>query len=177
MSRIGKRAISIPAKTEVTMSGTLLTVKGPKGTLSKEVHPYISVVVEGQEVTVSPKNETRLAKALWGTFASHMKNMLKGVNEPYVKKLILEGIGYRMAVAGTELTLSVGFSHQVKMALPEGVTALVEKNELTLTSCDKEVLGQFAANVRAVKKPEPYKGKGFRYSNEVILRKQGKKAS
>jgi large subunit ribosomal protein L6 len=177
MSRIGKRAIPVPAKTEVSVAGSTLTVKGPKATLVKEVHPHISIVVEGSEVTVSPKNDTRLAKALWGTYASHLKNMMKGASEPYVKKLILEGIGYRMAVAGTELTLSVGFSHQVKMQLPEGVSAVVEKNELTLTGSDKEVLGQFAANVRAVKKPEPYKGKGFRYSDEVILRKQGKKAS
>lgn len=177
MSRIGKRAIAIPAKTEVTVSGSTLTVKGPKATLTKEIHPHIAIVVEGNEVTVSPMNDTRLAKALWGTFASHLKNMLHGATEPYVKKLILDGIGYRMAVAGQELTLSVGFSHQVKMPLPEGITALVEKNELTLTGCDKEVLGQFAANVRSVKKPEPYKGKGFHYSTEIVRRKQGKKAS
>jgi large subunit ribosomal protein L6 len=177
MSRIGKRAIQIPAKTEVTVSGSTLTVKGPKGVLAKEIHPHVSIVADASSVTVSPKNDTRLAKALWGTYASHVKNMLHGVNEQYVKKLILDGIGYRMAVAGTELTLSVGFSHQVKMSLPQGVEAKVEKNELTLSSSDKEVLGQFAANVRAVKKPEPYKGKGFHYSDEVILRKQGKKAS
>jgi large subunit ribosomal protein L6 len=103
--------------------------------------------------------------------------MIAGVNKAYVKKLILEGIGYRMAVSGNTLTLSIGFSHQVPMTIPEGITATVEKTELTLTGIDKEVLGQFAANVRAQKKPEPYKGKGFRYSDETILRKQGKKAS
>lgn len=177
MSRIGKRAITIPAKTDVTVSDAVLTVKGPQATLTKEVHPYVAIAVEDGAVTVRPTNETRLAKALWGTYASHLKNMLRGVTQPYTKKLILEGIGYRIALAGRELTLSVGFSHPVKMTLPEGITGTVEKNELTLTGADKEVLGQFAANVRAVKKPEPYKGKGFRYSNEVILRKQGKKAS
>jgi large subunit ribosomal protein L6 len=177
MSRIGKRAIEIPAKTEVTVAGSTLTVTGPKATLTKEIHPSIAMVVDGSSVTVSPKNDTRLAKALWGTYASHLRNMLQGATEPYTKKLILDGIGYRMAVAGNELTLSVGYSHQVKMPLPNGVSAIVEKNELTMTCSDKEVLGQFAANVRAVKKPEPYKGKGFHYSDEVILRKQGKKAS
>jgi large subunit ribosomal protein L6 len=177
MSRIGKRPIPIPAKAEVTVSGSTLLVKGPLGILRKTVHPYVAVMSDGKEVTVTPKNDTRLAKALWGTYASHVKNMLAGVEKPYTKKLVLDGIGYRMALAGSELTLSVGFSHPVKMNLPEGVTAVVEKNELTLTGMDKEVLGQFAANVRAVKKPEPYKGKGFHYSDEVILRKQGKKAA
>jgi large subunit ribosomal protein L6 len=98
------------------------------------------------------------------------------VNEPYTKKLILDGIGYRMAMSGNTLTLNVGFSHQVDMELPEGITATIEKNELTISGIDKEVVGQFAANVRAVKKPEPYKGKGFHYSDEIVLRKQGKKA-
>jgi len=177
MSRIGKRPITIPQKTEVTVSGSTLSVKGPQGTLTKEVHPHIAITVAGQQVTVAPKNDTRLARTLWGTFASHVTNMLRGVNEPYTKKLILDGVGYRMAVSGKELKLNVGFSHSVLMVIPESVTATVEKNELTLSSSDKEALGQFAANVRAVKKPEPYKGKGFHYSDEVILRKQGKKAA
>jgi large subunit ribosomal protein L6 len=177
MSRIGKRPIEIPQKTEVTVSGSTLTVKGPLGVLTKEIHPHIGVSVEGTIVTVSPKNETRLAKALWGTFASHVKNMLQGVNEVYVKKLVLDGVGYRMALTGNNLTLNVGFSHQVIMPLPEGIKAEIEKNILTISGVDKEVVGQFAANVRAKKKPEPYKGKGFHYDDEVILRKQGKKAA
>jgi large subunit ribosomal protein L6 len=177
MSRIGKRPITIPAKTEITVSDGVLTVKGPLGVLTKEVHPYVSIFVENNEITVSPKNETRLARALWGTFASHIKNMIKGVNELYKKKLILDGVGYKMAVAGNDLTLSVGYSHKVIMPVPEGLTATVEKNELTIAGVDKDAVGQFSANVRAKKKPEPYKGKGFHYSDEVILRKQGKKAS
>jgi len=176
MSRIGKRPIEIPAKTEVSISGDVVTVKGPLGTLNKEVHPHIAVAVEDNKVVVTPKNETRLAKALWGTFASHIQNMIQGVNEKYSKKLILDGIGYRMAVSGNKVTLNVGFSHQVDMELPEGVEAVVEKNELTISGIDKDAVGQFAANVRAVKKPEPYKGKGFHYDDEVVLRKQGKKA-
>lgn len=177
MSRIGKRPIEIPKNTEVAVSGNVVTVKGPQGSVAKEIHPYISIAVEGNTVTVSPKNETRLAKALWGTFASHVQNMCKGVNEPYKKKLILDGVGYRMAVSGNTITLSVGFSHKVDVTVPEGLTASVEKNELTITGVDKDAVGQFAANIRAIKKPEPYKGKGFHYSDEVILRKQGKKAS
>ena len=176
MSRIGKRPIEIPQKTEVTVSGSILSVKGPLGTIEKEVHPHIAVSVEKGVVTVKPKNETRLGKALWGTYASHVKNMLRGVNKVYTKKLILDGVGYRMALAGNDLTLSVGFSHQVIMPIPEGITAVVEKNVLTISGIDKEVVGQFTANVRAKKKPEPYKGKGFHYDDEIILRKQGKRA-
>ncbi|MBP9760198.1 MAG: 50S ribosomal protein L6 [Candidatus Pacebacteria bacterium] len=177
MSRIGKRAIVIPAKTEVSVADGVLTVKGPKGTLTKGIHPFVSIEAGDKEVLVSPKNETRLAKALWGTYASHLKNMQKGVNEEFKKKLVLDGIGFRMAVSGKSLTLNIGFSHPVVMDIPEGITALVEKNELTLTGIDKELVGQFSANVRAKKKPEPYKGKGFHYSDEIVIRKQGKKAS
>lgn len=176
MSRIGKRPIPIPANTEVKVADGVLTVKGPKGELTKPLHDSVKVEVNEKEVVVSPQNETRLAKALWGTYASHVKNMVAGVNEEYSKKLVLDGIGYRMAVSGKELTLNVGFSHPVVMEVPEGITATIEKNELTIAGIDKEVVGQFSANVRAKKKPEPYKGKGFHYSDEVILRKQGKKA-
>lgn len=177
MSRIAKKPIVLSPKVEVSVANSIVTVKGPLGTLTKDVHPYISIEVADGKVTVTPKNETHLAHALWGTFGSHIKNMTKGVEKPYVKKLILDGIGYRMAVAGKNLTLTVGFSHPVIMAIPEGITAVVEKNELTLTGIDKELVGQFAANVRTQKKPEPYKGKGFHYSDETILRKQGKKAA
>jgi large subunit ribosomal protein L6 len=177
MSRIAKRPIAIPAKTEVSVSGSTVTVKGPLGELSKDFHSAVGIEVKDGEVHVTTKNDSHLANALSGTFASHIKNMLAGVNKAYVKKLILDGIGYRMAVSGSTLTLSVGFSHPVVMKIPEGVTAVVEKTELTLSGIDKEVLGQFAANVRAQKKPEPYKGKGFHYSDETILRKQGKKAA
>lgn len=177
MSRIGKRPISIPAKTTVSVTDGVLSVQGPLGTLTKEVHPDVSITVVENEVTVAPTSGTRLAKALWGTYASHVKNMLAGVNKEFSKKLILDGIGYRMSVTGKDLTLSVGYSHPVVLKLPEGINATVEKNELTLSGIDKELVGQFAADVRAKKKPEPYKGKGFHYSDEVILRKQGKKAA
>lgn len=177
MSRLGKRPIVIREKTDVSVADGMLTVKGPKGVLTKQIHPQVSIEVSEGTVKISPKNDSKVARALWGTFASHVQNMIAGVNEEYKKKLILDGIGFRMAVSGTDLTLTVGFSHPVVMRVPEGLTAAVEKNELTISGVDKEAVGQFAANVRAVKKPEPYKGKGFHYSDEVILRKQGKKAS
>jgi large subunit ribosomal protein L6 len=177
MSRIGKRPIEIPKNTEVSVAGMVLTVKGPKGVLTKDIHPHVAIEVSGNEVTVSPKNTTRSAYALWGTFASHVKNMMQGVTEGFSKKLVLDGIGFRMAVQGTAINLNIGFSHPVVVAIPEGITAVVEKNELTISGASKEAVGQFAADVRALKKPEPYKGKGFHYSDEVILRKQGKKSS
>ena len=176
MSRKGKKPIEIPEKTEVTVSDGVLTVKGPLGELKRDIHPYVEISVGDGEVTVAPKNDTRLARALWGTFASHVLNMCEGVNKEYSKKLILDGVGFKMAVTGKDLTLNVGYSHQVIMPIPEGITATVEKNELTISGIDKDVVGQFSADVRAKKKPEPYKGKGFHYDDEVILRKQGKKA-
>ena len=176
MSRIGKKPIELPANTEVSVSGSVLTVKGPLGELKRDIHPYVEIKVEGKEVTVTPKNETRLAQSLWGTFASHVQNMCDGVNKEFSKKLILDGVGFKMAVTDRDLTLNIGFSHKVIMPMPEGINATLEKNELTISGIDKDVVGQFAANVRAKKKPEPYKGKGFHYDDEVILRKQGKKA-
>lgn len=176
MSRIGKQAVAIPEKTSVTVDAGVLTVQGPHGALSKEIHPQVDIEVSEEGVQVTPKNDSQLARALWGTFASHLHNMVQGVNTPFSKKLVLEGVGYRVELRGSELVLNVGYSHPVVMPLPEGITATVEKNEITIAGIDKEAVGQFAAEVRAKKKPEPYKGKGLRYDNEVILRKQGKKA-
>jgi large subunit ribosomal protein L6 len=175
MSRLAKKPISV-GKAEVSVAGGLLTVKGAKATLTKRVHPSVSIEVESGEVKISPKNSSRLAKALTGTFASHLKNMVQGVDTPYVKKLILEGVGYRVELKGKQLVFTVGFSHTVALTIPEDVTATVEKNLITLTSANKESVGQFAADIRGVKPPEPYLGKGIRYEGEVIRRKQGKKA-
>lgn len=154
----------------------MLTVKGSKGTLTKSVHPSVAIAVENGQVTITPRDRSRLAKALTGTYASHVKNMVQGVETPFMKKLILEGVGYKMEVKGKEVVLTVGFSHTVPLAIPEDVTATAEKNVLKLESVNKESVGQFAANIRRVKPPEPYLGKGIRYEGEVILRKQGKKA-
>lgn len=175
MSRLAKKPISV-GKTAVTVAGGVLSVKGTKGTLTKRVHPSIDVAVGETGVMVTPKNSSRLAKALTGTFASHVKNMVQGVETPYMKKLILEGVGYKVELKGKELVLTVGLSHTVPLAIPEDVTVVVEKNNVTFTSVNKESVGQFAANVRRVKPPEPYLGKGIRYDNEVVRRKQGKKA-
>jgi len=177
MSRIGKQPIEIPTGTEVTISEGILTVKGKGGELSKKLHEDVTVKVEGTEVVVTPANETRQAQALWGTFASHVRNMVTGVNEPYTKKLSVEGVGYKVALEGSKIVLNVGFSHQVEVVIPEGVEVEVEKNVISIKGANKEVVGQFAANVRAVKKPEPYKGKGIRYSDEVVRRKEGKRAA
>lgn len=177
MSRIGKKAIPVPAGTEVKISGDSISVKGKGGELTRPLHSAVSVVLENNEVTVSPKGKTRLARALWGTYAAHVKNMISGVNEPFTKKLSVEGIGYRAEVSGTNVKLQVGFSHPVVVAVPQGVSVTVEKNLITVAGADKDKVGQFAASLRLIKKPEPYKGKGIRYEGEVVRMKQGKKVA
>jgi len=176
MSRLGKNPISIPSGVEVTFAEGVLTVKGNKGTLTRTLdEKHVGVEVANGQVTLTPK-KTDVAPALWGTYASHIKNMITGVTEGFTKVLEIEGVGYRAEIKGTNLVLNMGFSHPVEMAVPEGITATVEKNTINLTSVDKEALGQFAANVRKVRPPEPYKGKGIKYQGEHIIRKQGKKA-
>ncbi len=178
MSRIGKQTVNIPSGTEVKLSGTVLTVKGPKGTLTRDFPGMVTININGNEITFTPnKIGDRTVNALWGTYASHVKNMVIGVNEGYSKKLILEGVGFKSEVAGSLLNLALGFSHPVKVQIPERLTVTAEKNNITITGIDKELVGQFSASVRAMKKPEPYKGKGFHYSDEVVRRKQGKKAA
>lgn len=179
MSRIGKQPVTIPEKTEVSVSDTSVSVKGPLGTLSRQLHKAISVAVEEGKVIVTPTNTTKQSQALWGTYTSHIKNMVMGVNQAFEKKLIVEGIGYRVNLSdspsGKSLELIVGYSHPVVLEVPEGTTVTVEKNIITVLGSDKEKVGQFAAEIRATKKPEPYKGKGIRYEGEVVRRKQGKK--
>ncbi|KKW47727.1 50S ribosomal protein L6 [Candidatus Kaiserbacteria bacterium RIFCSPHIGHO2_02_FULL_59_21] len=177
MSRIGKRAIPIPAGTEVSVADSNVTVKAKGGTLQRSIHPDVAISVANGEVSVSPARETRLARALWGTYAAHVRNMIAGVNQPFVKKLQIEGIGFRADIAGTQLKLMVGYSHPVLIAVPEGLAVAVEKNVISISGADKEAVGQFAASVRSARKPEPYKGKGIRYEDEVVRRKQGKKAA
>jgi large subunit ribosomal protein L6 len=155
----------------------MITVKGKGGTLTRPLHSAISVKVDGKEVSVTPAQKSRLALALWGTYASHVRNMIAGVNSPFQKKLQIEGIGYKAEVQGKNVKLMLGFSHPVLVAIPEGITTAVEKNMISISGADKDVVGQFAATVRALKKPEPYKGKGIRYVGEVVREKQGKKAA
>jgi len=176
MSRLGKIPVAIPSGVEVSFTDGVLTVKGSKGTLSQSMRKEVEVTVADNEVTLQPAEETKEAHALWGTYAALARNLVTGVTEGFEKKLEIEGVGYRAEAAGDTLTLNVGFSHPVVMKVPEGLTAAVEKNVITITGIDKEAVGQFAANIRKVRKPEPYKGKGIRYQGEYIIRKQGKKA-
>ena len=178
MSRIGKQTVIIPAGTEAKLSGTVFSVKGPKGTLTRDFPGQVTININGSEITFTPNKENdKKVNALWGAYASHVQNMVDGVNTGYTRNLILEGVGYKSDVAGKVLNLALGFSHGVKVNIPEGLTVTAEKNNITISGIDKELVGQFAASIRAMKKPEPYKGKGFRYSDEVIRRKQGKKAA
>lgn len=176
MSRIAKKPITIPEKTEISISGNTLTVKGPKGTLSREFTPDVAIVLDGKELKLSLKEENNETFPIWGTTFSHINNMIKGVNETFTKKLILEGIGYKADVKGTDLVMSLGFSHPVKVPIPNTLKVASDKGIVTISGLNKDEVGQFAANIRALKKPEPYKGKGFRYDDEVIRRKQGKKS-
>ncbi len=176
MSRIGKRAIQIPSGTDISIGTSEFSVKGKGGTLTRALHPAVSITIANGTALVEPKTKTRLARALWGTYAAHVKNMIQGVNNPFVKKLIVEGIGYRVESAGKQLKFSLGFSHPVVLAIPEGLSIAIEKGVVSVSGADKEKVGQFAADIRTLKKPEPYKGKGIRYDDEVIRRKQGKKA-
>jgi large subunit ribosomal protein L6 len=177
MSRIGKQIIEIPKGVEVKKDGVNFTVKGSKGTLSKIFRDDVEVTISENTITLLPKRNDKFSKSLWGTYASHIKNMIAGVETPYQKKLILEGVGFKSEVKGTELHFALGFSHPVIVTIPEGLTATAEKNVITITGIDKELVGSFTASVRALKKPEPYKGKGMRYEDEVIRRKQGKKTA
>lgn len=177
MSRKAKYPVKIADGVTVTATGETLSVKGPLGEVSRPLHALVTVQVADGSVKVDAKNTTKLSRALAGTTAAHIKNMIKGVKEKYVKKLELQGIGYRVEMQGKNLKLLVGFSHPVIVPVPAGVEVSVEKNVITISGIDKEVVGQFAANVRAVKKPEPYKGKGLRYEGEYVRQKQGKKAA
>lgn len=176
MSRLGKTPIEIPKGVEISHADGVVTVKGPKGTLAQPMRSIISVVLENNTIALVPTKDTIEAKALWGTYAALVHNMISGVTEGFNKVLEIEGVGYRADAQGQKLTVNVGFSHPVIIDVPEGITAVVEKNVITISGNDKHAVGQFAANVRKVRKPEPYKGKGIRYQGEHIIRKQGKKA-
>ena len=177
MSRLAKRPIVIPAKTDVSVSAGVVRVKGPKGELSRSLNRLIEVAVGPEGVMVTPKSASIQAKALTGTFAAHVRNMIAGVTEGFSKKLLIEGVGFKWDAQGKTLNLSLGFSHPVAMPIPNGLEVKTEKGTLVVSGIDPELVGQFAADIRALKKPEPYKGKGIRYEGEVIRRKQGKKAA
>ncbi len=177
MSRLAKNIIPVPPTVTVIVVDGMLKVKGPLGELFKPVHTSVTVDVTQDGVQVTANNTTKLARALSGTFASHLKNMISGVTKKFEKKLELQGIGYKVELQGKTMKFQVGFSHPVLMAVPAGIDVGIEKNNISVSGIDKEAVGQFAANVRAVKKPEPYKGKGIRYTGEFVRQKQGKKAA
>lgn len=177
MSRIGKQPITLPDGVTATLSGAVLTVKGPRGALTQQIHADVIVLIDGQTITVNVADPERADnRALWGLFQRLIANMVTGVTAGFTKSLELVGVGYRVAVAGQTITLNVGFSHPVNIELPEGVTAKADKNTLTLEGSDKQVVGELAAQIRRIRKPEPYKGKGIKYVDEVIRRKAGKAA-
>jgi len=177
MSRIGKKPILIPEKVDVKISNGLVVVSGPKGELKRNVHSLIKIEVKDKEIVLNIKNEDdKLEKSLWGTERQLINNMIVGVNEGFSKKLEINGVGYRAATSGKSLTLSVGYSHPVEFKIPEGIDVSVEKNLITVSGIDKQQVGEISAQIRKIRKPEPYKGKGIKYIDEVVIRKAGKQA-
>ncbi|MBU0661533.1 50S ribosomal protein L6 [Patescibacteria group bacterium] len=177
MSRIGKQTIEIPQGVTVSVAEGSVAVKGPKGELNRILNSLVTVVLTDNVVTVDVANkEDKKERALWGTFASHIKNMVIGVTEGFKKQLEINGVGYRVAMQGKDLKVEAGYSHPVIYKMPEGIIASTEKNLITLESSDKELLGRIASEIRSIRKPEPYKGKGIKYVDEVIRRKAGKTA-
>lgn len=176
MSRVGKKPIQIPENVEVKVEDQKVIVKGPQGQLLREVRPEIKVELKEKKILVRLEKEGPKAKAFWGLTRALLANMVKGVSEGFEKKLEIEGLGFRAALAGEDLELSLGFSHPLKIKAPEGIKFSVEKNVITVSGIDKEKVSQLAAQIRKVKPPEPYKGKGIRYLGEVIKKKAGKKA-
>ncbi|MFH0804862.1 MAG: 50S ribosomal protein L6 [Patescibacteria group bacterium] len=175
MTRVGSKPIPVPAGVTVTISGFTVSVKGPKGTLEQQFHPAVIITPGQDQVVVSVQNpDEKSSRELWGLWRMLVANMVEGVTKGYAKQLEINGVGFRAAVASRKLTLQVGFSHPVELTVPEGLEAKVEKNTITISGIDKQKVGQFAAHVRNVKKPEPYKGKGIKYAGEVIRRKAGK---
>jgi len=176
MSRIGKKPVVVPASVEVREAGKLLTVKGPKGTLEHRIHQLVDVTVGDGEVTFSPRGTSKMADALAGTTRALVNNMMTGVSKGFEKKLDLIGVGYRAQAKGKVLNLTLGFSHPIDYQLPEGITAETpSQTEILLRGNDRQRVGQAAAEIRAFRPPEPYKGKGVRYSDEVVVRKETKK--
>ena len=176
MSRIGNRVLTLPEGVTLETSGNIVTVKGPKGELSTEINKNITVKVEGNEVTLERKSDA--FKNFHGTANANIKNMIIGVTKGFEKQLEAVGVGYRFNVQGKKLVVTAGYSHPVNVDVPEGITLDNPSNtELTVKGIDKQLVGEFAANVRKIRKPEPYKGKGIRYKDEHIIRKVGKKAA
>jgi len=176
MSRIGKHPVPVPAGVDVKVDGQTVTAKGKLGQLTMTLVDDIQAALEDGKVIVSPRNETKRALTMWATSRTLVNNMVKGVSEGYTVNLEINGVGYRAAVQGKELVMQLGFSHDVKYPIPEGISIKTEKpTSISITGFDKQKVGQVAAEIRGWKKPEPYKGKGIKYDTETVLRKEGKK--
>ena len=177
MSRIGKKAIIIPAGVEFTQAGTVLTAKGPKGQLQFSHNPNITVEVKGNEIHLTRNSDEKFIRSIHGTTRALVNNMIIGVSEGFTKVLEIVGTGYRAQLQGDTLVVNGGYSHPINMKLPEGITVVCPSQvEIQISGCDKQVVGEFAAEIRKIRKPEPYLGKGIHYRGEYIRRKEGKKA-
>ncbi len=176
MSRIGKKPVPIPSGVTVTLEDGSVTVKGPKGQLEAALVDLVNVSIEGDEVVVKPINDTKPARSAWGMTRTIIANMIQGVTEGFTKKLEIVGVGYRAALQGRDIKLNLGYSHDVIYKVPEGIEVQIPKpTEIVISGIDKQKVGQVAAEIREWRKPEPYKGKGIRYADEYIFRKEGKK--
>ena len=177
MSRLGKLPINIVEGVTAKIEGKKIIVKGPKGELSQDFNDLVVLEIKEKEIIVSVKNEkNKKERAFWGLFRSLINNMVLGVSEGFEKKLEINGVGYRVALSGKKIILNVGYSHPVEFELPKGISASIEGNIITVSGIDKQLVGEVAANIRKVRKPEPYKGKGIKYIDEIIRRKEGKTA-
>jgi large subunit ribosomal protein L6 len=176
MSKIGKKPILIPEGTEIKIDGQKVFIKGPKGQLFREIPSEIKIQVRNNKIFILPEVESIFNKKFWGTTRSILANMVNGVSKGFEKKLEIQGIGFKAAIEGDEIILNVGYSHPVKIKIPQNLKILIEKNIISVSGIDKEMVGQFAAVIRKIKTPEPYKGKGIRYLGEQVRKKAGKKA-
>ncbi len=176
MSRIGKKVIAVPKGVTVTLDGQAVAVKGPKGQLAYTVPEEITVAMEGDEISFAIRNDTQRSRAMWGLSRTLVNNMVEGVTKGYEEVLELVGVGYRAAVKGSSLNLQLGFSHEIDMPAPEGITFVTPRPvEIRISGVDKQMVGEMAARIRKIRPPEPYKGKGVRYAGEKVRRKEGKK--
>jgi len=176
MSRVGKKPVPIPSGVTAVVEGQTVKVKGPKGALSVVLHGDVAAKVEKNEVKVDPRAETKRARAMWGTYRSLIENVMIGVTKGFERKLEISGVGYRAALQGKNLQVQLGYSHDIVYPIPEGITVAVPKpTEIVISGIDGQKVGHVAAEIRSFRKPEPYKGKGVKYANEFIFRKEGKK--
>ncbi|MCK5534660.1 50S ribosomal protein L6 [bacterium] len=178
MSRIGKKPVIVPSGVKIEMKGNVITVTGPKGKLDQKIHPVMKVTLKEKELLVDRLSDAKLYRAIHGTTRALIANMVKGVTDGFEKILQIRGVGYRASISGKKLILLLGFSHPVEFSFPEGinVTVLPKQNQIVVSGIDKQVVGEISSNIRAFKKPEPYKGKGIRYLNERVRKKAGKAA-